>query len=390
MKNGDQTRMDPQHSMNVVCPEPALGGFPAWCQEELFTPPMIGAAALLERACDLHLMALYRTLDLASRLGTPRTAAELTAELGYVESARIAIEAMLLRLADRTPHVSADLLQEPPHFSAAQPVGDPADELKAVRRAICDLGEDFSVAIKFLDFGARHFVRGLRDDPDFMDRILSGRDPQFAKLWYRATNEDPLQDIHGKMGARVVARIFSGGRVLEVGGGTGNGMRHLLRQLADTASMDRIESYAFTDISLPFILDTRREVSRAYPSLKTEWRYLDINKPLREQKFNPGSLDLIYGVNAAHIARELALNLSVYHRTAAIPHPEYRPAHCYLAPSHWRRVLELAGFRNSCVCPQTCPQTCWRSGTSSSFAGSPERRCPPESLQYAAVVIARK
>jgi hypothetical protein len=83
------------------------------------------------------------------------------------------------------------------------------------------------------------------------------------------------------------------------------------------------------------------------------------NKPFAEQKCWPGVIDLICGVNAWHCdrnivgflprcritlgdggksgfrracahetremaARELALNLSVYHRSAAIHNPEYR------------------------------------------------------------------
>jgi hypothetical protein len=49
--------------------------------------------------------------------------------------------------------------------------------------------------------------------------------------------------------------------------------------------------------------------------------------------------------------RELALNLSIYHRTAAIRNPEYRPVHCYLAPRHWLRALEVAGFEDADILP---------------------------------------
>jgi len=33
--------------------------------------------------------------------------------------------------------------------------------------------------MEFLDFGAQHFVKALRDEPDFMDRVLSGRSGLF-------------------------------------------------------------------------------------------------------------------------------------------------------------------------------------------------------------------
>jgi len=50
-----------------------LDDFTIWCQHELFTPTMVRAAALLECACDLHLAQLYRSLDLARHLETPKT-----------------------------------------------------------------------------------------------------------------------------------------------------------------------------------------------------------------------------------------------------------------------------------------------------------------------------
>ena len=72
-----------------------------------------------------------------------------------------------------------------------------------VRRAMAELGPRWSSALELLDFGAEHFVVALRDDPDLMDRILSGRESQYGELWHRATNVDPLQDVHGLLGARL-------------------------------------------------------------------------------------------------------------------------------------------------------------------------------------------
>src|ERR1700693_1284177 len=94
---------------SVVASDSVLDDFTIWCQHELFTPTMVRAAVLLGCACDLHLAQLYRSLDLARHLETPKTASELTSELGYVDSASIALEAMLLRLAHRSDVVRVDL-----------------------------------------------------------------------------------------------------------------------------------------------------------------------------------------------------------------------------------------------------------------------------------------
>ena len=70
--------------------------------------------------------------------------------------------------------------------------------------------------------------------------------------------------------------------------------------------------------------------------------------------------------------REIALNLSIYHRTAAKRNSDYRPMHCYLTPANWERVLDLAGFSDFVVCPDL------------------ERLDKEFPQQYASVVMAEK
>jgi hypothetical protein len=95
----------------------------------------------------------------------------------------------------------------------AHAAADQSARLEAVRRDLAALGDSYAAAMEFLDFGAQNFVRSLRDDPDFMDRVLSGLERAFLPIWHPATNQDPLQDLHGKMGARLIDQIFDRGNV---------------------------------------------------------------------------------------------------------------------------------------------------------------------------------
>ena len=358
--------------------------FTRWCASNVYTPTLRRGLLLANAACDLHIQAIYRRLGLHSMLQTPMTGDEVAARLGFVSNAGIAVDAMLRRLALRTDYVQAE--GDPARYRALEEPGDVAEQLEEVTAAAAELGEGYQAATEFVEFGADNFEVALRDDPEMFDRMLSGRDPVHAALWFRATNTDPTQDMHGRMGAEALLTLFEGGTVLELGGGTGNGIRHLLNRFEEEGELGRIEEYVFTDISLQFILGTRHEISPRYPGLRTAWRYLDLNEPFWPQKVAPASVDLIYAVNAAHVARdivamltecrralrpggrvvfaerlrynegemaprELALNLSIYHRTAAIRNPEYRPVHCYLAPRHWLRALELAGFQHGEILP---------------------------------------
>ncbi|MCZ6559760.1 MAG: class I SAM-dependent methyltransferase, partial [Gammaproteobacteria bacterium] len=247
-------------------------------------------------------------------------------------------------------------------------------------------GQDYLTTLEFLQFGDDKFEYALREDPEFLDRILSGREAEWEELWFRATNTDPLQNVHGIMGAVAIDKLFDSGDILEIGGGTGNGIRNLFSHLSDKNELDRVRQYIFTDISQKFIMSTRREIRADYPDVDTEWRFVDLNVPINQQKIGDGSIDLIYAVNAAHVAkdiiaflrscrktlrpggrvlfaerirltekdmapRELALNLSIYHRTAALRNDKHRPMHCYLSPKNWLNVLDQAGYGNAEIWP---------------------------------------
>ena len=362
--------------------------FTQWCDRELYTPAIRQGTQILDLACDIHLMSLYRQLAFTQLLAAPRTARQLSDGLGFETSSHIALDAMLSRLAAQTGIVSVEP-GPPARFQArAQPPDGKAElaELAALRRAMTELGPGYAAALEFLNFGCENFVTALRDEPSMMDRVLSGADAEHYQLWHRATNADPMQDLHGRMGAMAVAELFSGGTVLELGGGTGNGIRHLLEVFQARRMLDCIDRFLFTDVSPRFILVTRRAMREAFPSVPCEWKYLDMNKAFRGQGVEQESVDLVYGVNAAHIAkdivamlrechaalrpggrvafaervrkcpgemvpRELTLNLSRYHRTAAQRDAEIRTAHGYLTPRCWLVALQRAGFQEAAIHP---------------------------------------
>ncbi|NOX69208.1 MAG: class I SAM-dependent methyltransferase [Gammaproteobacteria bacterium] len=357
-----------------------------WCRDVLFAEDIVKASALLQQALNAHLLAIYSRLGFKNHLRAPTSPQELSGKLGYVESAHITLDAVLERLSSRYAFVARTLVGNAVKYHHVNNVPNHAGSLEQIREKVSELGEEYLTTLEFLQFGDDHFEYALKDDPDFLDRILSGREPEWEDLWFRATNIDPLQNVHGVMGAVAIDGMFDAGDILEIGGGTGSGIRNLFRHLGAKNELDRIHKYTFTDISQKFIMSTRQEIRKAYPDVNTDWRFADLNIPLQQQKIEKESVDLIYAVNAAHVAkdivaflksardtlrpggrvlfserirltptdmapRELTLNLSIYHRTAAIRNPDYRPMHCYLSPDNWIRVLKLAGFREAEFCP---------------------------------------
>lgn len=370
----------------AVSPE-VRASFTTWCRDELFTPEIREATKLINRYCDLQLAWMYRELGLSKHLDRPRKAADFPALLGFVDSSSIALRDALSRLGERSGvvKVEGDDPLDATYTHLQQPA-DPEPELRAVRTQLAELGEDFTAATDFIDFGRKSFVKSLRDDPDYMDKLLSGRMNDFAELWHRATNADPLQDLHGAMGARVIERLLDGDTILEIGGGTGNGARHLFNHLESKNALNKVGKYIFTDISMRFVLASKHEFEKKWPDVDWAWKFFNINKGFEQQKFGPESVDMIYAVNAAHVAkdivgflegcratlkpgghivfaerirmrqhemapREFTLNLSVYHRSAPAK-ASYRPMQCYLHPDNWREVMALAGFQDCAVLPE--------------------------------------
>jgi len=371
-----------QRMLTKVKLETRLIEFDSWVKDSLFKREHKAGTEILEQAVDIHLINLYLELNLHELLADNSEPMVLSDKLGFSDSSWIALLAILNRLADRYDFINC--IEDPTvsgiesnRFEAVTKPEDRSKELPGLYVAMKALGNDYIAPLEFLEFGRTHFVRSLRDDHEFMDRVLTGQEKEFNETWDRATNTDPLQDIHGIMGAKAVDMLFEGGTILEVGGGTGNGMRNNL-----DAFQDR------------------------YSHIQCDWRLLNINKDWAAQRLEANSVDMVYGVNAAHIAmhtvdflneckrvlkpggcvvfserlrrfegdmapREIVLNLATYHRTAAIRHPEYRPAHAYLSGDNWIRACELAEFSDVSIWP----------GAESSNEYFPD--------QYAAVIVAR-
>gem|GEM_PF-6563709 len=63
---------------------------------------------MLDRAVDAHLINLYRDLDMHAKLASAPTAVQLAQSLGFSDSAYIALQPLLKRLANRHDFISAD------------------------------------------------------------------------------------------------------------------------------------------------------------------------------------------------------------------------------------------------------------------------------------------
>lgn len=128
--------------------------------------------------------------------------------------------------------------------------------------------------------------------------------PGERRLWTRLHHESlffaPYADLAGFVVAEVLA---AGGTVLEIGAGTGAGTAAVLRR----AAASQIGRYVFTDIGETFLHDAKS----AYAGLDCMvFERLDLNDPTEVAARYAGTLDVVFAINALHVARDLERTVS--------------------------------------------------------------------------------
>ena len=167
-------------------------------------------------------------------------------------------------------------------------------------------------------------------------------------------------------------------RILEVGAGTGGTTTQILLCLEKAGMWDNIE-YTFTDVS-PFFFEKAKQQFSDYEGMV--YQVLDLEKNSLDQGFDPGSYDLILGVNVVHATRDikqvlnnvelllvpggLCLLQEAFYKLRfidvifgmtdgwwAFTDHELRPEHALLNADQWQSAFTEAGF---CFASVTTPQ----------------------------------
>jgi len=169
-------------------------------------------------------------------------------------------------------------------------------------------------------------------------------------------------------------------RILELGAGSGSATICLLRDLAKVRFTERISKYIFTDTS-PLLLKIGREKLKENLLIENAsfvTQRLNFNISFRTQNILPGSIDIVYAVNAAHVADDILFTLKeifdslkvkgsviltecIRSKTAPYPFQEvvfnmlesytnvvlnahYRPVHGFLSIQNWIDLFNVVGF----------------------------------------------
>ena len=215
------------------------------------------------------------------------------------------------------------------------------------------------------------------------------------------SNDNPVYALNNRLAAvaalnrlpRPAGTGGAGARLLEVGAGAGSGSAALLELLEDRHALGRVERFAITEPAALLRRRAGRSLPERWPPAETgielTFDELDIDRPWAEQGpgggIAPGSVDLVFGVNVFHVAKNLEAALREAHAALAaggwlvageclrprpgqpvaaeLPFlllegfreveldPELRPHPGFMTPELWVANLERVGFEPVEVVP---------------------------------------
>lgn len=159
--------------------------------------------------------------------------------------------------------------------------------------------------------------------PDFLSGKKTGVDivfsPDNIDITNRYYSNNLFYNVHNIAGAKIVnwaLNNYSNPKILEVGGGLGGGTKQfVIQRLKENLPLNNFEYY-FTDIANKMLRLTKRGLKELTDDIDSFiFKKLNFNEDLLSQGYEENSFDIIWGVNAAHVATDLRFTLNQFKKT---------------------------------------------------------------------------
>jgi SAM-dependent methyltransferase len=351
---------------------------------EIDSQEFFASCELLHLYAGEHALGLADALKLGELLASPLGAAALLEKLGAPERFLPALEWLLQRLTE-DGYLAFDATDQT--WTLVRPLRTP--RLEEVRAAALDNDPRNAPTLDLDDAAARAWLEVAADRTTGQAALLGlGQ----TNLWLQYfSNDNPSYAISNLITAVAVANRLPDhpARVLEVGAGGGSASGRLLSKLERRGQLDRIASYTLTEPSPFFRRRAERDLRSRFPSIPIEARSLDVDGDWVHQGIEPGSYDVIFGVNVFHVAKRLSAALESA-RTSLVPggvvvagecirpfegqtipaelvfrilddfndvelDPTLRPHPGFLAPERWAALFHRAGLEGIEIVPDPFP-----------------------------------
>jgi len=255
-------------------------------------------------------------------------------------------------------------------------------DLQALRQKTIERDEKIIPSARLMEYV-------ISEIPNFFKGQKRGFEILFAQdkmtLWNDYfSNDNSGYSVYNSLGTLGILKWALKGnniRLLELGAGTGGATSALIDKLKERGLLSAIAEYIFSDISPAFLrLGNSVIMARVGDDFQYSLKRLDFDKPLTGQGIKENEIDVVYGVNALHVAKNLVGALKNIYQVlkpggmiilseSCRPRENYllfqeiifnlldnyvdvdldnnlRPVPGFLDYEHWRRNLEAAGFKN--------------------------------------------
>lgn len=239
-----------------------------------------------------------------------RSVEEVMQKFSFVEQTKLPFE-WLLRFLHNNSFLELDNSKSINKYFYNKKV---AIDSKIYYEEIVKLDKNIIPSCRLMEYVATEYPKFLRGEKTGFDIIFAKNK---MNLWLEYfSNDNSGYAVYNSFGAFEACRWFplnkEAIRIIEIGGGTGNAAALLLKKIIEKGYDIRLAEYIFTDISPIFLRIGNKLMMEKIPEFdfdKILLKKLDFNKSFVEQKFCENDIDIVYGVNALHVATDLLSSL---------------------------------------------------------------------------------
>jgi SAM-dependent methyltransferase len=183
-------------------------------------------------------------------------------------------------------------------------------DLDVIKKEAEKLAPDSLAAYNMLKLMADNYPDYLAGKKTGVDIIFSTDNIETTNSYY---SNNLYYNVHNIAGAKILnfdIENRENPRILEIGGGVGGGTKQfLLQRLKEKKSLKDF-SYEFTDIANKMLRATKRDLLTITDDIGAfSFGKLDFNLDLTAQEYGENSYDVVWGVNAIHVAKDLKFTL---------------------------------------------------------------------------------
>jgi len=261
----------------------------------------------IQYVAHLVLKILDETGALAQLRQGPLSFQEVMSALNFSSKARFSFEWMLTFLANNS------FLKRRIDGDATRYLYDRSVKIDpdSLRNEIMRLDKHIHFSCELMEYVANEY-------PQFLSGKKTGHEVIFsedkARSWIDYfSNRNSGYRVYNALGAFAISKWcfpFKKMSLLEIGGGTASATELLLEFFRERRVLPLIEQHVFSDISPFFLrLGNKMIMEKTSEDYRYDLKKIDFNASFLDQGIKENQFDLVYGVNALHVAKDLKVSL---------------------------------------------------------------------------------